>query len=159
MAGTLTAAVIFVRSGAGMGDDTVESHTDKRRSLTAMFRHGARETAFVTSWVAVAYLATTWVIGVAGVDVAALVAASGILGVLIGAGVGLIPGCAVQVLVLTGLYTSGAVPLATLAANALSQDGDALFPLVLMDRGAAAVATAITTIPGVVVGSALLAAG
>lgn len=74
-----------------------------------------------------------------------------------GAGIGLVPGCAVQV-VLTGLYATGVVPLATLAANALSQDGDALFPLIVMDRRAAVVATALTTVPGVVVGTAMIMA-
>lgn len=91
------------------------------------------------------------------VDVVAVVSAAGIVGVLVGAGIGLVPGCAVQV-VLTGLYATGVVPLATLAANALSQDGDALFPLIVMDRRAAVVATVITTVPGVVVGSAMIMA-
>jgi len=155
--GTLTAAVILLRSGAGMGDDTLESMEEKRRSVAGMLRHGARETSFVTFWVAIAYLLTTWVVSLGGIDVAALVAASGIAGVLIGAGIGLIPGCAVQVL-LTGLHATGMVPFATLAANALSQDGDALFPLVMMDRRSAATATAITTVPGVLIGAALLLA-
>lgn len=155
--GTLTAAALTLRSGATMDDDTVESHADKRRSLTDMLRHGARETAFVTFWVAGAYLLTTWVIEIGGVDLVAVVSAAGIVGVLVGAGIGLVPGCAVQV-VLTGLYATGVVPLATLAANALSQDGDALFPLIVMDRRAAVVATVITTVPGVVVGTAMIMA-
>jgi hypothetical protein len=153
--GTLTAAFILLRSGSAMGDDTLESIEEKRRSISDMLRHGARETSFVTFWVAVAYLLTTWVISFGGIDVAAFVAASGIAGVLIGAGIGLIPGCAVQVL-LTGLHATGMVPFATLAANALSQDGDALFPLVMMDRRSAAIATVITTVPGVLIGAALV---
>ena len=156
VAGTVTAAVVLLRSGAGLGDDSLESMAEKRASIAGMLRHGARETSFVTFWVAIAYLATTWVIEMGGIDLAAAVAATGIVGVLIGAGVGLIPGCAIQVL-LTGLYVSGVVPFATLAANALSQDGDALFPLVMMDRRSAVVATVITTVPGVAIGAALLA--
>ena len=157
VAGTLTAAVVLLRSGAGLGDDTLASMEEKRGSVAGMLRHGARETSFVTSWVAVAYLVTTWVIQLGGVDLGATVAAAGIVGVLIGAGIGLIPGCAVQV-VLTGLYVSGLVPFATLAANALSQDGDALFPLLMMDRRSSLVATVLTTVPGVAIGSALLVA-
>jgi hypothetical protein len=153
--GTVIAAVIYLRSGVGLGDDSIESMEQKRRSFAGMLRHGARETSFVTFWVAVAYLATTWLIDVGGIDIAAVVAAAGIGGVLIGAGVGLIPGCAVQV-VLTGLYTTGMVPLATLVANALSQDGDALFPLVMMDRRSAVTATVLTTVPGLIGGTAAL---
>lgn len=153
--GTVTAAVVYLRSGAGFSDDTVESLAHKRRSLAGALRHGARETSFVTFWVAIAYLLTGWVITVGGVDVAAAVAVSGIAGVLVGAAVGLIPGCAVQVL-LTGMYATGLVPLATLVANAMSQDGDALFPLVMMDRRSAVIATALTTAPGLLVGAAVL---
>ena len=153
--GTLTAAFIVVRSGSTLGDDTLESIEEKRRSLADMLRHGARETSFVTFWVAIAYLVTTWIINLGGIDLATIVAATGFAGVLIGAGIGLIPGCAVQVL-LTGLYATGMVPFATLAANALSQDGDALFPLVMMDRRSATIATVITTVPGLLIGAALL---
>ena len=71
---------------------------EKHRSLADMLRHGSRETSVVTVWVAVAYLVTTWLLALGGFDVAVLVAASGVTGVLIGAAVGLIPGCAVQVL-------------------------------------------------------------
>lgn len=155
--GSLTAAVVLLRSGATLGDDTLESMEEKRQSVAGMLRHGARETSFVTFWVAIAYLITTWVISLGGIDLAVLVAASGIVGVLIGAGLGLIPGCAVQV-VLTGLYTTGIVPFATLAANALSQDGDALFPLVMMDRRSATIATVVTTVPGLLIGAALVVA-
>jgi hypothetical protein len=155
--GSLTAAVVLLRSGATLGDDTLESMEEKRQSVAGMLRHGARETSFVTFWVAIAYLITTWVISLGGIDLAILVAASGIVGVLIGAGLGLIPGCAVQV-VLTGLYTTGIVPFATLAANALSQDGDALFPLVMMDRRSATIATVVTTVPGLLIGAALVVA-
>jgi hypothetical protein len=155
--GTLTAAVMLLRSGSVIGDDTIESIEDKRRSVAGMLRHGARETSFVTFWVAIAYLVTTWAITFGGVDLAAIAAVSGFVGVLIGAGIGLIPGCAVQV-VLTGLYASGVLPFATLAANALSQDGDALFPLVMMDRRSAIVATILTTVPGLLIGTVLVIA-
>jgi hypothetical protein len=153
--GTLTAAVMLLRSGSLIGDDTIESITDKRRSLVGVLRHGARETSFVTFWVTIAYLVTTWAITFGGIDLAAIAGVSGIVGVLIGAGIGLIPGCAVQV-VLTGLYASGVLPFATLAANALSQDGDALFPLVMMDRRSAIVATVLTTLPGLLIGTVLV---
>lgn len=46
-----------------------------------------------------------------------------------------------------------------LAANALSQDGDALFPLLAADRRSAVVALGLTTVPGLLVGGVLVAFG
>jgi hypothetical protein len=48
-----------------------------------------------------------------------------------------------------------AIPFSALAANAISQDGDALFPLLAIDMKAAIVATIYTTIPALIVGAAL----
>ena len=70
-------------------------------------------------------------------------------------GIGLIPGCAVQI-VFTGLYVSGGLPLPTLVANAISQDGDALIPLAALRRHSAVLATVVTTVPAAAVGAALL---
>ena len=44
------------------------------------------------------------------------------------------------------------MPLAALVANAISQDGDALFALLAVDRVAAVVATVYTVLPGIAVG-------
>jgi hypothetical protein len=51
------------------------------------------------------------------------------------------------------------VPLSVLVANALSQDGDALLPLLASDRRSAAIGSAISTLPGLVVGGILVALG
>ena len=79
--------------------------------------------------------------------------ASGVMTVLIGALVGLIPGCGPQILFVT-LYSRGMLPFAALIANAVSQDGDALFPLLAIDRRSALTATLITTIPALIIGLA-----
>ncbi len=44
------------------------------------------------------------------------------------------------------------VPFAALLANAISQDGDALFPLLAIDRRSSLIATVITTIPALLLG-------
>lgn len=147
--GTLLAVVVLWRDGRSSETGT------RHASVRAMLLDAARETSFVTVCVAGAYVATAVVTTGFGVDLGAAVTAAGFLGVLIGAAIGLIPGCAVQVL-LTGLYTTGIVPFATLLSNALSQDGDALFPLLFMDRRTALVATAVTTLPAVLVGGGAL---
>jgi hypothetical protein len=117
----------------------------------------ARETAVVVCWVAVAFLVVEVAVVAAGVDLAAL-PVLGLAGVLLGAGLGLVPGCGPH-LVLTGLYVQGVVPVPMLLANALSQDGDALLPLLVLDRRAALLGTALSTLPGVLVGSVLVGLG
>ncbi|MDO3705334.1 putative manganese transporter [Micromonospora sp. C28SCA-DRY-2] len=150
--GTLTAMLIFAAGRGRLADDTLE--TAQARSFRETLRHSAHEASFVTVWVAVAYLAWQVFSTSTGFD-GSEIALTGILGVLVGAAIGLIPGCAVQI-VFTGLYVSGGLPLPTLVANAISQDGDALIPLAAMRRHSAALATVITTIPAAAVGAALL---
>ncbi|MFD6755178.1 putative manganese transporter [Micromonospora gifhornensis] len=150
--GTLLATVIFAAGRGRLADDNLE--TAHPQSMGATMRHSAHEASFITVWVAVAYLAWQVVTSTTGFD-GSQIALGGLLGVLIGAGIGLIPGCAVQI-VFTGLYVSGGLPLPTLVANAISQDGDALIPLAALRRHSALMATVITTIPAVVVGSAVL---
>ncbi|MFE0590708.1 putative manganese transporter [Micromonospora echinospora] len=151
--GTLTAVVIFALGRGRLADDTLE--TAQPRSLRQTLRHSAHEASFVTVWVAVAYLGWQVISTGTGFDGSQL-ALAGLVGVLVGALVGLIPGCAVQI-VFTGLYVGGALPLPTLVANAVSQDGDALIPLAALRRRSALLATVITTVPAVLVGAALLA--
>ena len=50
------------------------------------------------------------------------------------------------------LYSKGVIPFAALVANSISQDGDALFPLIAMDKKSALWATILTTIPAIVIG-------
>jgi hypothetical protein len=57
--------------------------------------------------------------------------------------------------VLAGAYAQGAIPFSALAANAISQDGDALFSLLAMDKTAAIIASLYTVVPALVVGVAL----
>jgi hypothetical protein len=156
VAGTAAAAVIFARGRGKLADDTPEtaSATIATQPFSAVLRHGAHETSFVVVWVAVAYVAWALVHVLTGFDGSQL-PLLGISGVLVGALVGLVPGCAVQI-VFTGLYVSGVVPLPTLLANALSQDGDALLPLIALEKHSAFVATCITTVPGLVVGTVAL---
>ncbi|POF51561.1 putative manganese transporter, partial [Vibrio vulnificus] len=70
---------------------------------------------------------------------------------LIGVAVGMLPGCGPQIL-MTSLYLSGAAPLSAQLANAISNDGDALFPAIAMAPKAALVATIYSAIPAFIVG-------
>ncbi len=118
------------------------------------FRHAAMETSMVTVWVIVAYLTYEYAVAFLALDIGALAAASGVLAPVAGAALGLVPGCAPQIVFAT-LYANGDVPFSALTANAISQDGDALFPLMAIDAKAAVVATIYTTVPALIVGVAV----
>ncbi len=67
-----------------------------RRSTESVLVGSARQTATVVVWVSLAYVAYELVVATTGLDVGVL-PTFGLLGVLVGTGVGLIPGCGPQV--------------------------------------------------------------
>jgi hypothetical protein len=149
-AGCLAAAALFLAGGGRRPPD----HPGRSGAVSFALRHGAGEAAFVTVWVAVAFLAWEAFSEASGFDGSQLVLL-GVTGVLVGAVVGLIPGCAVHI-VFTGLYLGGGLPLATLVANAVSQDGDALIPLAAMRPRSALAASVVTTVPAMLTGLGVL---
>lgn len=110
----------------------------------------AEETAFISVWVIVAYLAYDYLAVFSGLDLAALFTTIAPILPLAGVAVGLIPGCGPQVVVTT-LYINGAVPFSALIGNAISNDGDALFPAIALNPRAAILATLYSTIPALIV--------
>ncbi len=153
VSGTVVTLLYMVCCSRIILAQTHEEVEHKLFSLRETFIHNARETAFVGTWVFVAYLAYELGIYFAGgEDVVALAMnTAGLTSVFLGVLVGIIPGCGPQV-IFVSLYLKGMFPFAALLANAISQDGDALFPLIAMDRNAAFWATVINTIPAVAVG-------
>jgi hypothetical protein len=151
--GAAVALVVFVRGGCRLADDDESTATET--STAAVLRHGGHEVAFVTVWVAVAYLAWSLLTHVTGFDGSQL-PVLGVAGVVVGALVGLVPGCAVQI-VFVGLFAAGGMPLATFVANTISQDGDALLPLLALEHRSALLATVLTTVPALLVGLVVLA--
>ena len=111
----------------------------------------AEETAFISVWVIGAYLAYDYLITFTGVDLESAFGTVAPLLPLIGILIGLVPGCGPQVLVTT-LYVNGLIPFAALIGNAISNDGDALFPAIALNPKAAFWATIYSTIPALIVG-------
>ena len=64
--------------------------------------------------------------------------------------IGFLPGCGPQMLITT-MYLSGFIPLSAQIGNAISNDGDALFPAIAMAPKAAIVATIYSALPALVV--------
>ncbi|WP_135303625.1 putative manganese transporter [Haloarcula amylovorans] len=115
------------------------------------FQHAAMETSMVTVWVLAAYLLYEYGMAIFALDIGTLAAAAGVFAPIAGALLGLVPGCAPQIVFAT-LYAEQQIPFSALTANAISQDGDALFPLMAIDMKAAVVATIYTTIPALITG-------
>lgn len=110
----------------------------------------AEETSFISIWVIGAYLAYDYMVVFTGVDLEAAFSTIAPLLPLIAIIVGFIPGCGPQVLVTT-LYINGVIPFAALLGNAISNDGDALFPAIALNPKAAVIATAYSAIPALIV--------
>ena len=64
--------------------------------------------------------------------------------------IGFIPGCGPQILTAT-LYLNGYVPFSAELGNAISNDGDALFPAIAICPREAILATVYSAIPAIIV--------
>ena len=107
-------------------------------------------TNFVTVWVIVGFLVYELGVHFTGVDLAAVFDTWAPLIPLLAVLVGFLPGCGPQIVVTT-LYISGAMPLSGQLGNAISNDGDALFPALAIAPKAAVVATLYSAVPALVV--------
>lgn len=111
----------------------------------------AQDTNFVSAWVILAFLAFELAHHFTGWEVSQEWQHWGVWMPAVGILVGMLPGCGPQILI-TSLYLAGSVPLSTQLSNAISNDGDALFPAIALAPKAALFATLYTAIPAIVVG-------
>ena len=125
-----------------LGDD---NHS-KRKTI---FRKTIRETNFITLWVIFAYLAFELPVYFFDIDLQSIFAGWAAIVPLISVLIGFLPGCGPQVLVTT-LFIAGYLPLSAQIGNALSNDGDALFPAIAIAPKVAIVATFYSAIPALV---------
>ena len=109
------------------------------------------DTNFVTSWVVMAFLGYEIAVTYLGLDVQALFGSFTILMPAIAILIGFIPGCGPQIVV-TSLYLTGVIPFSALIANAIANDGDALFPALALAPKAAILATLYSAIPAALIG-------
>nr|WP_242468661.1 putative manganese transporter [Rhodovibrio salinarum] len=108
-------------------------------------------TNFVTVWVIVGFLIYELGVHFTGVDLAALFDTWAPLIPALAVLVGFLPGCGPQIVVTT-LYITGAMPLSGQLGNAISNDGDALFPALAIAPRAAFIATIYSGVPALLVG-------
>ena len=156
--GTTFSVTLYFAQKNWFADDTEATIGDKLHSMRETMVHAASETAFVTFWVMIAYLAFEFSMLFSGIteqDMSNY--GDGIIAVMAAAIIGLIPGCGPQIIAITA-YTKDIISFPALTANAISQDGDALFPLLVRHKSASLWATVHTTIPAIIAGIVLLIA-
>ncbi len=108
-----------------------------------------RDTNYVTAWVVMSFLAFEVTSAVTAFDLASLFLTIAPVVPLVAIFVGFMPGCGPQIVVTT-LYVSGIIPLSAQIGNAISNDGDALFPAIAAMPRAALVATLYSAAPALV---------
>ena len=116
-----------------------------------ILRRTIADTNFVTVWVIGAYLVFELSVYFLQLDLKSLFDGWALLTPLFAVLLGFLPGCGPQVLVTT-MYLSGIIPLSAQIGNALSNDGDALFPAIAIAPRVAIVATLYSAVPAVILG-------
>jgi hypothetical protein len=107
-------------------------------------------TNFVTVWVIGAYLVFDLSVYFFAIDLKQIFGGFTLFTPMIAILLGFLPGCGPQVLVTT-MYLAGILPLSAQIGNALSNDGDALFPAIAIAPKVAVVATLYSAVPAVIV--------
>lgn len=109
-------------------------------------RRVIRDTNFITVWVVLAFLSFEIFTFLSDIDLGQLF--TGYVGFLplVAILFGLIPGCGPQILVTT-LYLERFIPFSAQLGNAISNDGDALFPALALAPKASLLATIYSAVP------------
>lgn len=140
---------LWALSGEVSSYQTIVSE-DSKVNTRNLFQKVAQDTNFVASWVILAFLLFELSMHFSGFDLANFFSQWGNLTPLIAVTIGLLPGCGPQIIT-TSLYLSGTIPLSAQLGNAISNDGDALFPAIAMAPKMALIATLYSAIPAIIV--------
>lgn len=108
------------------------------------------DTNFVTVWVVMAFLIFELSMYWGNIDLKSIFEVWQPIVPLMAVLIGFIPGCGPQILVTT-FYLNGMIPMSAQLGNAISNDGDALFPAIALAPKVAILATLYTAIPALIV--------
>ena len=148
--GALLAMTLWVYNGGETTNTTCDS-TNGDNKKTSIAHNVIHTTNFVTAWVVFAFVGYEVVIAATGFDLANAFTVWSPLIPLVAVLIGFVPGCGPQILV-TSFYLSGAIPLSAQLANAMANDGDALFPAIATAPKAAMMATIYSAVPALLIG-------
>ncbi|WP_082353172.1 putative manganese transporter [Pseudoalteromonas sp. R3] len=149
----LFALTIWALSSKGQSYREVTAEDDEQDPPSKLAKV-IHDTHFVTAWVVASFMLYELSVALFGLDLAAWFSEYAVFAPLIAIAIGMLPGCGPQIVV-TSLYIQGVLPFSALAANAIANDGDALFPALALAPGAAALATLYSAIPALLVGYGL----
>lgn len=149
----MLAVVTWALSSKGQSYQQVASEEDCPNPPSTLYKV-LQDTHFVTAWVVASFMLFEIMVSFFGVDLKLWFSHFAYLAPLIAVLIGFLPGCGPQIIVTT-LYIQGIIPFSALAANAISNDGDALFPAIAMAPKAAIIATIYSAIPALLVGYGL----
>ncbi len=121
--------------------------TEKSRSYLSRI---IDTTNFVTTWVFIGFLFFEFIIFFTSIDLKSLFDVWVPLIPIIAILFGFVPGCGPQILVTT-FYLNGYIPFSAELGNAISNDGDALFPAIALVPKAAIIATIYSAFPAIIV--------
>ncbi|MBS91831.1 MAG: hypothetical protein CMM95_02105 [Rickettsiales bacterium] len=121
--------------------------TEKSRSFIS---RSIDTTNFVTTWVVCGFLVYESFIYFSSIDLKQLFDVWVTMVPLIAIFFGFVPGCGPQILVTT-FYLNGFIPFSAELGNAISNDGDALFPAIALAPKAAILATLYSGVPAIIV--------
>ena len=142
--GALLAVIMHIYASKG------KIHKKTSLNLNHYINKGIADTNFVTLWVILAFLVFEITIYVSSFDMQKLFEGMFILTPLIAIIVGFLPGCGPQIIV-TSIYLMGVIPLSAQIGNAISNDGDALFPILALAPKVGIIATLYSAIPALLV--------
>lgn len=145
LAGALLSIVMWALAGH---QNTHNMHDAVEIETISVWRRIIQDTNFITVWVIVGFLVYEIGIHIAGTGIEDFFKVWAPLVPLMGVLVGFLPGCGPQIVVTT-LYLAGLVPLSAQIGNAISNDGDALFPAIALAPRAAILATLYSGVPAV----------
>lgn len=120
--------------------------TDRTRNLLSRV---VDTTNFVTTWVICGFLTFEIFIFFTEIDLKTFFDIWLPIVPMIAILFGFLPGCGPQIVVTT-FYLNGFIPLSAEIGNAISNDGDALFPAIALAPKAAIIATLYSTIPAII---------
>jgi hypothetical protein len=149
--GLLSLFLWFINPTAGTND----SNCLVCHSTGQLLEKVTADTSFVTTWVITGFLIFELGILWLGFDFESIFNQVQILLPLMAVLVGFLPGCGPQVIVTT-LYLQGIIPFSAQIGNAISNDGDALFPALAVAPKASIIATAYTAIPALILSYAYM---
>ena len=144
VAGGILAVTMQLAPRFGIRGDTVFSASG------TILQRTIADTNFVTVWVIGAYLVFDLSVYFFAIDLKQIFSGFTLFTPMIAILLGFLPGCGPQVLVTT-MYLAGILPLSAQIGNALSNDGDALFPAIAIAPKVAVVATLYSAVPAVIV--------